>query len=158
MMNFVSYLSKKGGEGEEKKRKRNRARKKQGPTSQDPSRRAPQAEMSIVPIELETKSAVAIVDGASRGDLYFVVPRGLTTGCTKQTLLDVLLASQPAFHGFGTIILVFAEMFYCVTVRGLEIHCTEFLQSLPDIFFVKHDPFCEHLLFLDIGIIAKKQG
>ncbi|GKA66794.1 hypothetical protein Tco_0766602 [Tanacetum coccineum] len=42
-------------------------------------------------------------------------------------------------------------------VRGLEIRCTEFLQSLPDIFFVKHDPFCEHLLFLDI-IIAKKQG
>ncbi|GKF21771.1 hypothetical protein Tco_0070409, partial [Tanacetum coccineum] len=42
------------------------------------------AEMSIVPIELDAKSVVAIVDGASRGDLYFVVPRGFTTGCTKQ--------------------------------------------------------------------------
>ncbi|GKB44365.1 hypothetical protein Tco_0889307, partial [Tanacetum coccineum] len=89
------------------------------------------AEMSIVPIELDAKSVVAIVDGASRGDLYFVVPRGFTTGCTKQ-------------DGFG--------------FRRLEIRCTEFLESLPDIFFVQRDPLREHLQFLDNGIFAKKQG
>nr|GEY67057.1 11-beta-hydroxysteroid dehydrogenase 1B-like [Tanacetum cinerariifolium] len=37
------------------------------------------AEMSIVPIELAAKSAVAIVDGASRGDLYLAVPRWVQT-------------------------------------------------------------------------------
>ncbi|GJU96175.1 ADP-ribosylation factor-like protein 8C [Tanacetum coccineum] len=68
------------------------------------------AEMSIVPIELDAKFVVAIVDCASRGDLYFVVPWGFTTGHTKQ-------------DGFG--------------FQRLEIHCTEFLESLPDIFFVQ---------------------
>ncbi|GJX09127.1 11-beta-hydroxysteroid dehydrogenase 1B-like protein [Tanacetum coccineum] len=37
------------------------------------------AEMSIMPIELAAKSAVAIVDGASRGDLYLAVPRWVQT-------------------------------------------------------------------------------
>ncbi|PWA58393.1 hydroxysteroid dehydrogenase 6 [Artemisia annua] len=37
------------------------------------------AEMSIVPIELATKSAVAIVDGASRGDLSLAVPQWVQT-------------------------------------------------------------------------------
>nr|GFA31913.1 11-beta-hydroxysteroid dehydrogenase 1B-like [Tanacetum cinerariifolium] len=37
------------------------------------------AKMSIVPMELAAKSAVAIVDGASRRDLYLVVPRWVQT-------------------------------------------------------------------------------
>ncbi|GJR31320.1 hypothetical protein Tco_1107552 [Tanacetum coccineum] len=48
----------------------------------------------------------------------------------SKTVLDVLLASQPAFH-----------------VRRLEIRCTEFLESLPDIFFVQRfrDTLIQHM-------------
>nr|GEY73782.1 zinc finger, CCHC-type [Tanacetum cinerariifolium] len=42
-------------------------------------------------------------------------------------------------------------------VRRLEIRCTEFLESLPDIFFVQRGPFCEHLKFLDTGIFTKEK-
>ncbi|GJZ93885.1 DNA-directed RNA polymerase II subunit 1 [Tanacetum coccineum] len=73
-MNFVSYLSRrKKREGEEEKRRRNRARKKQGPTSQDPSRRAPQ-DVSLVNNKALTSFQRPTGQRNSRG--YFTERRG----------------------------------------------------------------------------------
>ncbi|GKD56992.1 hypothetical protein Tco_1290379, partial [Tanacetum coccineum] len=67
-----------------------------------------------------------------------------------------LLASPPAFHGVS-----YALGGGLVEQRAsllLKIRCPEFLDSLPDIFFVPRDPFREHLQFLDNGMFAKNQG
>ncbi|GJU68397.1 putative ribonuclease H-like domain-containing protein [Tanacetum coccineum] len=68
------------------------------------------------------------------------------------------LTRRNSLHSTDACLRRYLEAWNSQNLDNIRIRCPEFLDSLPDIFFVPRDPFREHLQFLDNGMFAKNQG